>query len=183
MYLDYFRALTSRYDMRRGNRQSPFINFRNESDSVEEEAEKPIPIFQHFNGKKMMAEMLMSDGSLILADQYIPGEDGFIIAQWMEPAATLKIHIMNLLLKDNAIQLEEETTGKGKGKGKKGMKTKAKGKVKKKGKDIIAKRPAGLLAASFERASKKLHVEVDDDEEKLSEKAAEESEEEDENNP
>ena len=45
------------------------------------------------------------------------------------------------------------------------------------------KRPAGLLAASFERASKKLHVEVDDDEEKLSEKAAEESEEEDENNP
>ena len=64
------------------------------------------------------------------------------------------------------------------------VKTKAKGKVKKKGKDIIAKRPAGLLAASFERASKKLHVEVDDDdEEKLSEKAAEESEEEDENNP
>ena len=167
----------------RGNRQSPFINFRNESDSVEEEAEKPIPIFQYFNGKKMMAEMLMSDGSLILADQYIPGEDGFIIAQWMEPAATLKIHIMNLLLKDNAIQLEEETTGKGKGKGKKGMQTQAKGKVKKKGKDIIAKRPAGLLAASFERASKKLHVEVDDDEEKLSEKAAEEPEEEDENNP
>ena len=63
------------------------------------------------------------------------------------------------------------------------VKTKAKGKVKKKGKDIIAKRPAGLLAASFERASKKLHVEVDDDEEKLSEKAAEEPEEEDENNP
>ena len=63
------------------------------------------------------------------------------------------------------------------------LKTKGKSKGKKKGKDIIAKRPAGLLAASFERASKKLHVEVDDDEEKLSEKAAEESEEEDENNP
>ena len=59
------------------------------------------------------------------------------------------------------------------------LKTKGKSKGKKKGKDIIAKRPAGLLAASFERASKKLHVEVDDDEEKLSEKAAEESEEED----
>ena len=181
VYLDYFRALTSRYDMMRGNRQSPFINFRNESDSVEEEAEKPIPVTRYFNGKKMVAEMLMSDGSIILADQYIPGEDGYIIAQWMEPAATLKIHIMNLLLKDNAIQLEEETTGKGKGK--KGMKTKGKSKGKKKGKDIIAKRPAGLLAASFERASKKLHVEVDDDEEKLSEKAAEEPEEEDENNP
>ena len=99
----------------------------------------------------------------------------------MEPAATLKLHFMNQFLKDNAIQLEEETTGKGKGK--KGMKTKGKSKGKKKGKDIIAKRPAGLLAASFERASKKLHVEVDDDEEKLSEKAAEEPEEEDENNP
>ena len=49
--------------------------------------------------------------------------------------------------------------------------------------NFIAKRPGGLLAASFERASKKLHVEVDDDEEKLSEKAAEEPEEEDENNP
>ena len=149
VYLDYFRALTSRNDMMLGNRQSPFMNFPNESDSVEEEAEKPIPVTRYFNGKKMMAEMLMSDGSLILADQYIPGEDGFIIAQWMEPAATLKLKIMNQFLKDNAIQLEEETTGKGKGKGKKGMKTQAKGKVKKKGKDIIAKRPAGLLAASF----------------------------------
>ena len=49
--------------------------------------------------------------------------------------------------------------------------------------NFIAKRPGGLLAASSERASKKLHVEVDDDEEKLSEKAAEEPEEEDENNP
>ena len=31
--------------------------------------------------------------------------------------------------------------------------------------NFIAKRPGGLLAASSERASKKLHVEVDDDEE------------------
>ena len=114
VYRDYFRALTSRYDMMRGNRQSPFINFRNESDSVEEEAEKPIPVTRYFNGKKMMAEMLMSDGSLILADQYIPGEDGFIIAQWMEPAATLKLEIMNQFLKDSAIQLEEETKARAK---------------------------------------------------------------------
>ena len=111
VYLDYFRVLTSRYGMRLGNRQSPFMNYRNESDSVEEEAEKPIPVTRYFNGKKMMAEMLMSDGSLILADQYIPGEDGFIIAQWMEPAATLKAKYKLIVALAEAQEEQENELG------------------------------------------------------------------------
>ena len=79
---------------RLGKRPHPFVCFR--SGQSEEQLDAGTQVTQFFDGNQRVANMLLSDGVLINADEYVGGVDGFIVAHWYgEHSDSLELEVPN----------------------------------------------------------------------------------------
>ena len=112
--LDVFALMTtqkktsgrSRHRSQRLARENPFIHFRTSpspSPSSMADEEEPTVITKFYDPKAKQATMLLSDGSVQSADEYLRGERGFIQAAWFCPKDSLELTVPNPFLVDGVI--------------------------------------------------------------------------------
>ena len=110
--------------MRLKKRTCPFIHFRDEP-AAEDKEEEIIVISKRYDGVAREASLLLSDGRALLADKYLPCDDGFLQAAWHDPGVRLKLEVSNkFLLADGSIGAPEPKQPALKPKGKAAAKAK-----------------------------------------------------------
>ena len=77
-------------------RQNPFVNFRDEDEEGEYMGEADKLVAKIFDGKQ--AVQIYGSGEKIVCDQYVHGDDGFIIAKWCHDKSQLELEVPNSLL-------------------------------------------------------------------------------------
>ena len=142
-------------------RPHPFVCFRTEEetnhddDDEEGEAEVVATFFDGTAALKMFA-----NGEKALADQYLPGDDGFVKAYWANDKSTMTLELPNKLLKDGKLLSSDydtaaampavlEPKGKAKAKGKAASTGTAK---------ATAKAPRKAKASTTQTTKQKLKV-------------------------
>ena len=97
-------ARKSRRQARLATRPNPFVCFRGDpEEEVEKKTDQPTKVMSFYDGKVRLARMLMSDGSLINADNYVQGKGGFIVAHWANAGETLELEVSNSRLEHGRI--------------------------------------------------------------------------------
>ena len=140
-----------RKDLRIGSRPHPFIHFRKQEESDDEnetqEDEAVTCISKWFDVTAAKCKMLLSDGSEQLADKYDKNEEGMLIAIWHSPSTQYVTEVPNVFLRaDGTIQKPEPLNAtprakmpavpNPKGKAKATCKAKAAAEAKPKGKSV-----------------------------------------------
>ena len=93
------------------NRPNPFVHWRDlAGDEEPEESEVPTIVSRAFNARTMKAEMILSDGSKLLADRYDKGSAGFVTAVWHSPPTTLLTEVPNAYCEGGAITATKPTS-------------------------------------------------------------------------
>ncbi len=96
-------ARRSRRQQRLMSRPRPFVCFRPSEGESQEKEELNSIVTRYFDGEDFAAKLLLSDGSVVLADTYEPGEDGFVVARWAEPKAHLQLEVTNAYLQHGCL--------------------------------------------------------------------------------
>ena len=95
-----------RTDARLGIRQCPFVNFRVEEEPQEDHDEGEdalMCVSKWYDPVHAHCKMLLSDGTVQLADKYEAGPEGFVTALWYAPAEDLTTEVANLFLQPSGI--------------------------------------------------------------------------------
>lgn len=95
-------ARRTRRQHRLDKRPNPFICFR-EDEQPEPKEEQVEIITRDYDGRSRLAKLLLSDGTMINADKYEAGADGFVIAKWVAQNESLALEVPNQYLKGNTI--------------------------------------------------------------------------------
>ena len=88
------------------SRPHPFVAYQGEDDSEKEEEDDDDahePVAKYFDGS--VAQMLMADGSMTVADTYEAGPQGFCVARWIAQQQTLQLEIANKYVENGKIIL------------------------------------------------------------------------------